>query len=320
MHRSESKFGYAAMAMASMLLGACSSNDTSTPGASAPSQAVDAGGPSTTRAPDSGAQDSGAQDSGASGATTTIAQARGGNVTTPITVVGIVTAVRGDDPADTKEWYIEDPSGGSNSGISVYRNHTAKTNPCPSGVTPPAVGDKVQLSGTISPYKGKIEIQPTAQTTLASAQPLPAAQPITPADLAAGGTSTWRGVRVKLAAKLTVDDVTPAKLYDAKCATADAGAPADGGADAGAALCSGCAPPTYAGFQANDGAGHELFVETYFFASQNLQSSPECLSQMGAKPVTVGTTFSTMTGIVDFDPTGGIQYIAPVTDDDYATP
>src|SRR5262249_27114011 len=66
--------------------------------------------------------------------TMSIADARSMNVTTPFTTTAVVTAVRGDDPADTKEWYLQDPAGGPNSGVAVYCNKTAKSNPCPMSI------------------------------------------------------------------------------------------------------------------------------------------------------------------------------------------
>ena len=71
---------------------------------------------------------------------------------------------------------------------------------------------------------------------------------------------------MKFASKLTVDDTTPSALYDTEC-----NVPTDGGAvDAGPPLCTGCAPPSYSGFQANDGAGHEVYVEDFFFNTDHL--------------------------------------------------
>src|SRR5579884_3454354 len=69
-------------------------------------------------------------DMSAPGGTTTSAKARMGNATGPITVTAVVIALPG-DPADAKEWYIQDPQGGAYSGVDVYCNKTAKSNPCP---------------------------------------------------------------------------------------------------------------------------------------------------------------------------------------------
>jgi hypothetical protein len=242
--------------------------------------------------------------------TTTIASARASNMTTPITVMAVVTGVRGDDPADTKEWYIEDPAGGPNSGVAVYCNKTAKSNPCPMAITAPALNDLVQVTGTLSTYKGRMELDPSAEmTVMANATPPPVAI-VMAADLAANGTSMLRGTVVKIATKLTVDDVTPSVLYDKNCE-------ADGGVGT---LCTTCAPPTYSGFQLNDGASHELLIENYFFASEHLANSPECLTAMGAIPVTKGQTFSSVQGILDYDTNGSVQALYPVTDQNYVTP
>jgi hypothetical protein len=115
---------------------------------------------------------------------------------------------------------------------------------------------------------------------------------------------------VKYAATtLTVDNLTPPALWNSTC-----GSPFP---DGGLPLCSGCEPPTYSGFQANDGAGHEVYVEQIFFNTDHLQSSPECISQPGMIPVTVGMTFTSVQGILDFDPYGQVQFIAPMLDSDY---
>src|SRR5262249_19040772 len=147
------------------------------------------------------------------------AQARMGNVTTPITFKAVVTVVNGDDPMDTKEWYVQDPAGGPYSGISVYCNKTARSNPCPSTIAPPAGDDPGQVTGKISTYKGKLEIQPTAETTImANATPPPALM-VSAADVATGSMNAGvRGAMVKvMGSKFTVDDVTPQALYNSKC-------------------------------------------------------------------------------------------------------
>jgi hypothetical protein len=91
--------------------------------------------------------------------------------------------------------------------------------------------------------------------------------------------------------------------------------------DGGLASCSPlCEPPLYSGFQANDGMGNEIYVEAPFFNTDPLQSSPECLGQSGITPVKVGTTFSSIQGILDLDPYGQVQYIAPDLASDYVTP
>jgi hypothetical protein len=242
---------------------------------------------------------------------TTIAAARGaGLMNMPITVDAVVIAVRGNDPVDTKTWYIEDAAGGPNSGVAIYCNHTAKTNPCPTSITAPALHDAVTVTGTLSMYKGEIEMYPTAETTNASNAALPPIPTVTASDLAPSGSSTNRGTLVKLATTVTVDSVTPTQLYDTQCAMTDAGGAMP--------LCSGCAPPTYSGFQVNDGAGHEVLIENTFYNSENLASSPEC-STMGtpAVPVNVGNKFTVVTGVLDFDPNGMVQALSPVLDSDY---
>jgi hypothetical protein len=243
--------------------------------------------------------------------TTTIAQARMGNVTTPITVNAVVTVVAGDDPMDTKEWYIQDPAGGPYSGVSVYCNKSAKSNPCPMALTPPALHDLVQITGTLSTYKGKLELQPTAETTTMQNATPPPVMTASAADVASGSTNAAiRGALVKLTGTLSVDSVTPQACYDTQCA-----------GDAGTnGLCSGCKPPTYSGFQVNDGSGHEVLVENTFYLSEHLMSSPECVSMAATgMGITTGKTFSMIAGIVDADPYGpaGTIAISPTTDSDY---
>ncbi len=243
-------------------------------------------------------------------ATTTIAAARTGNVTTAITVQAVVTALHG-SPGDYSEWYIEDPAGGPNSGVDVYCDKDASCT-----LPEPALNDLILITGTLSTYHGLVQLSPTAKSTVqANATPPPVAT-ITMTDLAEGANSPYRGVLVKYdATTLTVDNTTPASLYDTKCATGDAG-PTDGGMP----LCTTCEPPTYSGFQVNDGQGHEVYVEDSFFYTDHLQSSPECTSGAGQIPVRSGMTFSSIEGILDFDGYANAQEISPVTDSDYVTP
>jgi len=255
---------------------------------------------------------------------TTIAAAISGNVTSTITVNAIVTAEHGAIPNDVSEWYVEDLDGGPNSGVVVYCDPD-KTS-CPSTIRSPAIWTVVQLTGKLSPYKGQNEFVPTALTILSDAgagtpPPIPT---VTMSDVAPTGTSTYRGVLVKLtAAKLTVDNVAPSALLDTSCTSVIApdGGAWDAGAEGGLASCSPpCEPPAYSGFTANDGNGNEVNIEASFFATDPLQSSPECLTQPGVTPVVVGTTFSSMQGVLDFDPYAGQQQLSPVTPSDYATP
>jgi hypothetical protein len=164
----------------------------------------------------------------------------------------------------------------------------------------------------MSTYQGAVQFVPTAQTTLQTNAALPPIATVTATDLASAGNSPYRGVLVHFASKLTVDDATPLALYDTQCDTG-----VDAGADAGPELCKNCLPPTYSGFQANDGSGHEIYIEDFFFNTDHLQSSPECSSQAGEIPVKVGMTFSAITGILDYDPYGMAQALSPVEDTDY---
>jgi hypothetical protein len=276
-----------------------------------------------------GGHDTGGHDAGgdAGGATTTIAEARQGNVTTAITVDAFVTALAG-EPKDYPNWYIEDPKGGPYSGVNVYCDPLATT-PC--NVPEPALHDLIQVTGKLTTYMGQVELIPTAMTVLESSATFPPIATVTAADIAPSADSKYRGVFVKLAipSMLIVDSVTPHALADTACGAVlpvDAGA-GEGGAKDGAASEAGlpqctdlCEPPVYSGFRANDGTGNEVYVEAPFFYTDPLQSSPECLKQKGVVPVTVGMTFSEMSGILDIDPYSASQALSPVLPTDYVTP
>jgi hypothetical protein len=256
----------------------------------------------------------------AAGATTTIAAARQGNVTTTITVKGFVTALAG-VPMDYPTWYIEDLRGGPYSGVAVYCDPDLSSCAIPNpSQNEPALNDIILVTGKLTTYNGQVELIPTAMTVLESNAPFPPIATLTAADIAPSANSPYRGVFVKLAipSKLTVDDVTPAALFDTECGTP----PPDGGLpDGGLAMCSPlCEPPAYSGFRANDGAGNEVYIEAPFFHTDPLQSSPECLTQTGVVPVTVGTTFSAMSGVLDIDPYAAAQELSPVVTADYTTP
>jgi hypothetical protein len=215
-------------------------------------------------------------------------------------------------PNDYSQWYIEDPAGGPSSGVAVYCDPDLSS--CPT-LRAPALYDFIQITGALSTYRGALQFVPTAQRVLSSNATPPPVAMVTVADLAPSASSPYRGVVVKVASMLTVDDVTPMALYDTNCNVAT-----DAGADAGPPLCAGCEPPTYSGFQANDGMGHEVYIEAFFFYTDHLQSSPECLMSAGVIPVAVGKTFSSMTGILDYDPYASAQAFSPVSDADYVTP
>ena len=254
------------------------------------------------------------------GATTTIAAARQAQVTTPITVTAVVTALHGTIPNDVSEWYVEDPAGGPYSGVVVYCDPDKSA--CPT-IRAPSRGSLVQITGALETYQGQVQLVPTSQTVLSTSGTFPPIPTVSVTELAPSGTSTYRGVLVKLAAgtTLTVDDVTPPALLNSECTTILA---PDGGADAGDAgvrSCSYlCSPPAYSGFTANDGKGDEVNIEATFFATDPLQSSPECLGQPGVVPVTKGTTFSAMQGVLDYDGYAKQQQLSPVEASDYATP
>jgi hypothetical protein len=227
------------------------------------------------------------------------------NVTTPITVVAVVTALAG-VPGDYPTWYVEDPGGGPNSGIAVYCDPLLAA--CSAAGLPRAtpLHSLVAITGSITTFDSQHELIPTAQTLLQASTTPPPIPLLTAADLAPTATSPYRGVFVKYdATKLTVDNVTPAALKDSSCTT----------------TCSPlCEPPVYSGFEANDGLGDEIYVEAPFFNTDPLQSSPECLTQSGVVPVTVGMTFSSIQGILDIDPYAQVQYLAPDQASDYVTP
>ena len=113
---------------------------------------------------------------------------------------------------------------------------------------------------------------------------------------------------MKFGATVTVDNLTPAALYDSTCNPTNT---------TPAPLCSGCAPPTYAGFEVNGPGGSAFFVEETFFPFVPLQNSPECLTQAGAVDVTNGETFPFVAGILDIDPYAMKQVLSPVAPSDY---
>ena len=165
------------------------------------------------------------------------------------------------------------------------------------------------ITGAISTYKGQLQIAPTNYALIQSGYALPAPVAVQGSDVAAANTSAqYRGVLVKLSETLTVTNLTPAALYDTQCNT-------DGGT--GMPLCSGCAPPTYSGFQATDSASDVIYVEQYLFPGDPLQSSPECVSAAGQVAVTNGETFPFMEGILDYDPYASAQFMAPRVPSDY---
>jgi hypothetical protein len=225
-------------------------------------------------------------------------------------VNAIVTGVQGPS-GDQVIWYVEDPSGGPYSGISVFCDPlAAKTCPCKAGCTPhveaPPLNTLVSISGTISSYKGQLQLEPTAQTILQSGATPPPVFSASASDLGESVDSPYRGVYVKFPTTVTVDNLTPAALYDSQCTT-----------DGGMQLCSGCAPPTYSGFEVNGPGANAFFVEETFFPFVPLQNSPECLTQSGAVVVTQGETFPSMAGILDIDPYSAKQALAPVQPSDY---
>jgi hypothetical protein len=259
------------------------------------------GGTTGSSTSSSGGSDAGG-DANPDAATTTIAAARMGNVTTSITVAAVVTAVQGPS-GDEVNYYIEDLAGGAYSGIVVYCDPKETDCPAEPRAGNPSVGDYVLITGAISSYKGQLQIAPTAYGLIASGHALPAAVAVQGSDVAAGNASAqYRGVLVKLSETLTVTDLTPAALYDTQCNT-----------DAGAmGLCSGCSPPTYSGFQATDAASDLIYVEQYLFPGDPLQSSPECEPN-----VTKGEAFPFMEGILDYDGYASAQFMAPRSMSDY---
>lgn len=230
--------------------------------------------------------------------TTTIAASVMNKVTTPITVNAIVTGVVG-DPAKATTWYVQDPAGGAYSGVAVFCDHGATKSPCAMSISAPALHDLIQVTGTLTQYHGKWELAPTAQkTTMANATPAAAAM-ISDADGAYNSTNAGlRGSPVKLmGSSFTVSDVTPSDLYDTNCAKAD------GGVLNGVTLCSGCMPPTYAGFAVTDAGNAKIYVEETFYSTNKLASSPECVNGAStADQVKVGRPFTALAGILDVDP------------------
>ncbi len=259
------------------------------------------------------AKDSGKEADGGSPTkpTTTIAAVRQNSPTGSFTVEGFVTALAGGKVGDFPQWYIEDPAGGQYSGIVVYCDPDV-TKACL--VPEPALHDLILVTGTLDPYKGQLEISPTAMTVVQSNATFPPIAALTLADIAPAANSPYRGVFVSLTLTglLTVDDVTPTALADT--ASSCGAVFTDGGV---ASCTSACEPPVYGGFRAKDGTGTDVYIEAPFYLTDPLQSSPECLTQSGVVDVVVGTTFSSMQGVLDIDPYSGDQALSPVQATDY---
>jgi hypothetical protein len=227
--------------------------------------------------------------------TTTIANAIMNKVTTPITVSAVVTGIVG---TGSTTWYIQDPAGGQYSGVAVFCSHTAKTNPCPMTINAPVLGNQVLITGTLSQFRGKWELNPTAQTVTNPSGTAPAPMAIANTDAAYNSTNAAvRGFPVKLMGNMfNVDSVTPADLYDTNCK-----------GDAGVSmmnLCTGCMPPTYSGFAVSDGTS-KIYVQQSFFQTDKLESSPECVGMVsGTTAVTHASKFTVLGGILDVDPFG----------------
>jgi uncharacterized protein YdeI (BOF family) len=242
------------------------------------------------------------------GAATTIAAARAASVRTSITVTAVVTAVHGDS-----EWYVQDAAGGIWSGIDVFCNKSAKKNPCPASVTTPVAGDIVAITGVISPYKGKDELDPSAQTKMSSGATLPPVTTVSAADAAATQAKPeLRGILVNVtpgATPWSVDDVMPTALYNSTSCPGST----DGG-------CVMCLPPAYGGFEVTDGTT-KIYIYNYFYGTSHLASSPECLTSATTNvPVTASSTFTTLGGILDVDPyapTANTVVLAPAADSSY---
>ncbi|HSA22685.1 MAG TPA: lamin tail domain-containing protein, partial [Myxococcota bacterium] len=112
-----------------------------------------------------------------------------------VMVEGVVTAV-----ASPRFW-IQVPEaehdaglGYTFSGLFVY---VSASNP--NGLTIPARGDRVAVSGTVKNFYGQLELDPVVSVSvLASGQSLPAPQPVLPADVGTGGAQApaYEGVLV----------------------------------------------------------------------------------------------------------------------------
>jgi hypothetical protein len=249
--------------------------------------------------------------------TTTIAAARkaysGTGTSASITVNAVVTAVQGGS-GDQVIWYVEDPAGGAYSGISVYCDPLAATTcPCKASCSPhvaaPPLNTLVSITGSISAYHGQLQLEPTAQTVLQMNATPPPTYTASASDLGESATSSYQGVYVKFPSTATVDNLTPAALYDTECAGSGSGMP----------LCSGCEPPTYSGFEVNGPGSNAFFVEETFFPFVPLENSPECASAAGAVAVTMGEMFPFIAGILDVDPYSMKQALSPVQPSDYGS-
>lgn len=293
-----------ACVLSACVLGACSSKSSSS-------------SPEDSGTPQDGSASDASSDAVTDGpaATTTIAQARqaflDGGSAPSITVNAVVTAVQG-PTGDQVNWYVEDPAGGPYSGIVVYCDPDLTGCPCGASCTPHVaaqpIGTLVSVTGKISSYHGQLQLEPTAQTVLQTGATVPAAYTASASNLAETADSPYRGVYVKFPSTVTVDNLTPAALYDTQCNVGDAG---------GMPLCTGCTPPTYSGFEANGPGAGAFFVEETFFPFVPLASSPECVAEAGAAAVTNGQMFPFMAGILDVDPYAGEQALSPTRPADY---
>jgi hypothetical protein len=182
---------------------------------------------------------------------------------------------------------------------------------CTPHVSAPVLNTLVSMTGTISTFNGQVQIEPTAQTVLEINATPPPAYVASMDDLAEDGTSPYRGVYVRYPSAVTVDNLTPPALYDTSC---DTGSGSNSGS--GMPLCSGCAPPSYSGFEVS-ASGSAFFVEETFYPFVPLENSPECLTQHGAVVVTKGETFPYVAGILDVDPYSSKQALSPAQPSDY---
>jgi len=223
----------------------------------------------------------------------------------------VVTGLAG----NYKTLYVQDADGGPKSGIAIYCNFAASSNPCPIPQTTMKTfkpGQKVKVIGTFDVFNGKEEIKPSTIEVLdANEGPLPPFAEIPAAQAVETLTqSDYEGCLVKIAnvsaaSPLTVTSTTPAAFKNTSATGTD---------------CS--KGPSYSAFEVSDGT-NTIAVMTSFYRGIDIQTDPACIIMYdGGVPsdrlVVPGDKFTKLSGILDVDPfdMNGLT-LSPVTKDQY---
>jgi hypothetical protein len=233
----------------------------------------------------------------------------------PQTTVSIAKTVVIGVKGNWDDIWVMDEDGGPKSGLDVY---------CPGATSHPCAipetfvktlkqGMRVQVTGLYDVYNGKIELKPTAINILDSGAigALPTPNDITAAQAAESVlTSDYQGTLVNItgvgtSTPLTVTSVTPATYVNSNY-TPDC-----------------LKGPPYSAFMISDGSS-TLAVETTFYRDIHFSSDPgPCGIKIfdGGTPsgtlVTVGGTFTKLTGVLDIDTFVQKMVLAPNNDAAY---